>query len=81
MDNIKIFSLIFLFDLNNTRRAAPLLESNPDNNDARDMALFKYNSVMITLAPQFGISPIKHVINEPNIVFLRSNLDRYSSPT
>ena len=45
-----MFSLIFLFDLNSTKRAAPLLDNNPDINDAIDIELFRYNSVNITLA-------------------------------
>ena len=76
-----MFSLIFLFDLNSTKRAAPLLDNNPDINDAIDIELFRYNSVNITLAPQFGIRPIRHVMNGPNIVFFRSIFDKYSSPT
>ena len=65
---INIFSLIFLFSLNNTISAVPLPVNKPAINENKLMALFKYNSVNIILAPQLGISPIKLVINGPSIV-------------
>ena len=49
-------------------------------NAPSDMALFKYSSVNITLAAQFGISPIRLVINGDNILFVSNILDRYFSP-
>ena len=70
-----------MFDLNNISKAAPLLVRRPAIKDESDIALFKYNSVIITLAPQFGISPINAVIKGPKIVLLRNNFDRNSSPT
>ena len=57
----KIFKLAFLslFTLNKTSKATPLPVSKPDTHDANDITPLKYNSVIITLAPQLGISPIK----------------------
>ena len=78
---MNMFSFIFLFDLNNTNRAVPLLDRRPASSAGNDIALFKYNSVRITLAPQLGINPISEVINEPKILFLRRILDSNSSPT
>jgi len=78
--SIFIFSFMFLLLLNNTSNAVPLPVNNPDISDAKFIALFRYNSVNITLAPQFGINPIKLVINGPNIVFFRNNFDKYVSP-
>lgn len=60
---INIFSFKFLFSLNNTIRAVPLPVKSPAINEDKLIALFKYNSVSITLAPQFGISPTRLVIN------------------
>ena len=78
--NINIFSLMFLLPLNNTIIAVPLPVSKPLINDDMLMALFKYNSVNITEAPQFGIRPIILVISGANIVSLRNSFDRKSSP-
>ena len=61
------FSFMFLFDLNNITNAIPELVNRPANNEPKDKALFKYNSVIITDAPQFGISPISDEINGPKI--------------
>ena len=47
----------------------------------KEIALFKYSSVKITLAPQFGINPIRHVINDPKMLSLSNILDKNSSPT
>lgn len=77
---IKMFSLIFLFPLNNTNRAVPLPVRRPLISDAKLIVLFRYNSVNITLAPQLGIRPIRLVINGPNKVFFKNILDKYFSP-
>ena len=79
-NNINMFSLMFLLPLNSTIRAVPLPVNSPLINDDTFIALFKYNSVNITDAPQFGISPIILVISGPNIVSLRNNFDKKSSP-
>lgn len=75
-DTILRFSLIFLLFLNSTNREAPLLVNNPPINAPIDMELFIYNSVNITLDAQFGINPIKLVINVPNMVFVKNIFDR-----
>ena len=80
INTIKIFSFIFLFPLNNTIIAVPLPVNSPHINDEIFIALFKYNSVNITLAPQLGINPIILVTNGPNIVSFRNNFDKKSSP-
>ena len=81
-NNIKIdmFSFKFLLLLNNTRIAVPDPVRRPLIKDGRLIALFKYSSVNITLAPQFGIKPIKLVITGPNILSFNSNFDNRSSP-
>ena len=38
------------------------------------MVLFKYNSVNITLAAQFGINPIRLVMNGDNILLFNNIL-------
>ena len=60
-----MFSFIFLFSLNNTISAVPLPVNKPAINEDKLIALFKYSSVNIILAPQLGISPIRLVINGP----------------
>lgn len=70
-----------LFPLNNTIRAVPLPVKRPLINDDKLMALFRYSSVSITLAPQLGIKPIRLVMNGLKIVSLRNSFDRKSSPT
>lgn len=77
---IVIFSFLFLLFFSNIRREEPLLVKSPPINAPSDMALFKYSSVNITLAAQFGISPIRLVINGDNILFVSNILDRYFSP-
>ena len=67
-------------DLNKTIKATPLPVNKPDKVEAKLIVLFKYNSVIIILAPQLGIKPIKLVINGPNKLFLYRILDRYSEP-
>lgn len=79
-NTIKIFSFVFLLFLNNTIIAVPLPVSNPLISADIFIELFKYSSVNITLAPQFGIKPIKLVMNGPKIVFFRNSCDRKSSP-
>ena len=41
------------------------------------MVLFKYNSVNITLAAQFGINPIRLVMNGDNILLFNNIFDRH----
>ena len=77
---IDIFSFKFLLLLNNTKIAVPEPVKSPLINDGKLMALFKYNSVNITLAPQFGISPIKLVTNGANMLSFNNNFDNRSSP-
>ena len=59
MDKIAIFSFIFLLDRNNNKIPNPLPVSKPENNTPREIKWDKYNSVIITLLKQFGISPMK----------------------
>lgn len=77
-----MFSFIFLFSLNNTISAVPLPVNKPAINEDKLIALFKYSSVNIILAPQLGISPIRLVINGPSMVplvrFLINSLHRHS---
>ena len=61
-------------------RAVPLPVNNPLINEDIFIALFKYNSVNITLAPQLGINPIKLVINGAKMVFFSKSFDKKSSP-
>ena len=72
---------MFLFPLNNTTSAVPLSVNKPLISEDKFIALFKYNSVNIKLAPQLGISPIKLDINGPNIVSFRNIFDKKPSPT
>ena len=51
-----MFSFIFLFSLNNTISAVPLPVNKPAINEDKLIALFKYSSVNIILAPQLGIT-------------------------
>ena len=73
-----MFSLIFLLLLNSISRAAPLPVRRPLINDDTFIALLIYSSVNITLEAQFGIKPIRLVINGLNILFLSSILDKIS---
>ena len=63
MPTIFMFSLMFLFDLNKTSSATPLLAKRPANAEESGKILAIYNSVNIMLEPQFGIKPIKAAIN------------------
>lgn len=67
-----IFSLMFLLFFISTSNAAPEDVNSPPINEPNDIELFRYNSVSITLVEQFGISPIRLVINGPNIVFVKN---------
>ena len=60
--------------------ATPLPVNKPDINELKLIALLKYNSVKIILEPQFGIRPIKLVINGDRNESFKNNWDRYSSP-
>lgn len=71
-----MFSFGFLLFFININRDAPAPVNSPPIKEASVMELFRYNSVSITLAEQFGIKPIKLVINGPNMVFDRNILDR-----
>ena len=59
-----------MFVLNNTTKATPLPVNKPDISEENGIILFKYNSVIITDAPQLGIRPIKLVISGEKILFL-----------
>lgn len=78
--SINIFSFMFLLPLNRITSAVPLPVNKPLISEDIFIALFKYNSVRITLAPQFGINPIKLDTNGPKNVSLRNILDKKSSP-
>lgn len=73
---INMFSFIFLFSLNNTISAVPLPVNKPAINEDKLIALFKYSSVNIILAPQLGISPIRLVINGPSMVPFSKTFDK-----
>ena len=73
------FSFIFLFDLNSTTKATPLLVNKPAIVEPNEIVLFKYNWVITTEAAQFGINPIMLAINEPNILSFKNNLANCSS--
>ena len=53
--------------LNKTNKETPLPVSRPAIAEPNVIAPFKYNSVITTLAPQFGIKPTKLEIKGPNI--------------
>ena len=76
MDVIKIFSLMSLLDLYRIRSAVPLLDRRPPINADIDIALFKYSSVKMTLAPQFGINPIRQVTNGPKMLSFNNIFDK-----
>ena len=63
---------MFLLFFINTSMAAPEDVNSPPISEPNDIERFRYNSVSITLAEQFGISPIRLVINGPNIVFVKN---------
>ena len=79
-ETINMFSLMSLLLLNSIIKAVPQLVKSPAVKAAKVMELFRYNSVNMTLAPQFGISPIRHVMNEPSMVFFSNIFDKKSSP-
>ena len=62
---IFIFSLIFLFDLNNTKIPIPEPTNKPAIIEPKVIKLFKYNSVIITEPAQFGINPTNAETNIP----------------
>ena len=68
---IFIFSFKLGFDLNNIKSATPLLVNKPDIVDPKGRRLFKYNSVIKMLEPQFGIKPISPLINGVNQLFFK----------
>ena len=80
MDNTIIFSFKFLLVLNNTNKPRPQPVSKPDNNVPIVISLDKYNSVIITLLAQFGISPIKLATKYVTIFLLINKLLSLSSP-
>ena len=71
---IKMFSLRFLFCLNRISIPTPEPDNNPDRQLPKLIILFKYNSVIITLAAQLGISPKILVIMGVNILLLLTKL-------
>ena len=58
INNIIIFSFIFLFCLNKTSKATPLPERSPEIVVPKLIILSMYSCVINTLALQFGIKPI-----------------------
>ena len=70
------FSKKCLLVLNNIIIAIPLPVNKPLIKLPKLIALFIYNSVNITLAPQLGISPIKLDINGPKKLSLSNILDK-----
>ena len=70
------FSFLFLLFFISTKREEPLFVRSPPIREPNVIVLFRYNSVKITLAAQFGISPINPVINGDNILFVSSIFDR-----
>ncbi len=44
---------------------------SPPIKEPKEMAPFKYSSVIIILEPQFGIRPIRLVMKEPNTLSLK----------
>ena len=81
-NNIKIekFSLRLWFSLNKIIKAVPLPVRRPLISDDMLIVLFIYNSVKMTLAPQFGINPIRLDISGAKIDPLRKIFDKNSSP-
>ena len=71
---------MFLFDLNKTSRATPLLVKSPAKADESGRILAIYNSVRIILEPQLGINPIKAAINGVNKLVLSNICLILSSP-
>ena len=74
------FSLIFLFDLNNTNIPIPEPTRRPAIIEPKLIKLLKYNSVIITEPAQFGIKPNKLATNIPTIGALAIALAITSSP-
>ena len=79
--SIFMFSLIFLFILNNTRIPIPEPTSSPPIIDPKLITLLKYNCVIITEPAQFGINPTIPDIKGPTIGIFSIRLDMLSSPT
>ena len=78
---IDTFSFISGLARNKTKRPTPELVRSPPIKEPKEMAPFKYSSVIIILEPQFGIRPIRLVMKEPNTLSLKNILERASSPT
>ena len=66
------FSFKFLLYLNKINKAIPLLAKSPAINEPKEIALFKNNSVIITLEAQLGISPNKLITNGPKILSFKN---------
>lgn len=79
-NNINIFSFKFLLFLNKTKIPTPLPVNKPAIAEPNVIVPFKYNSVMIILAPQLGIKPTKLDINDDNGLFFKNILEITSSP-
>ena len=75
-----MFSLIFLFTLNNTIKPSPELTSNPPINVPIPIIFPVNNSVSITDDAQFGIKPIKHASIGANNLLFDIKFDILSSP-
>ena len=56
--SIKMFSLKFLFCLNNTSKPNPEPDNNPDMQLPNEIIFSRYSSVIAMLDAQFGINPI-----------------------
>lgn len=70
------FSFLFLLFLNRINKDDPLLVNSPPIRAPNVSVLLRYNSVNITLAAQFGISPIRLVIRDEKMVLFRNIFDR-----
>lgn len=75
------FSFLFLLFFIRTNSEEPLLVRSPPIREASVIVLFRYNSVIITLAPQFGIRPIRLVMNGDSSLFVNNVFDIKLSPS
>lgn len=60
--------------------ATPLPVSKPAIILPKLIILFRYNSVIMTLDAQFGINPIRDVMNGAKRLSFSNKVDRYSLP-
>ncbi len=75
------FSFLFLLFFIRTNSEDPLLVRSPPIREASVIVLFRYNSVIITLDPQFGIRPIRLVMNGDSSLFVNNVFDIKLSPS